>query len=98
RKLEPWKVVLVFRDLLNALDRCPKLVRGFDHLVQDVANDLVTIGGDSDFLPRLRQRANHAGANMRLSGTRGTLDRKHAAIEVRCDAHRCSKASLLRMF
>jgi hypothetical protein len=45
---------------------------------------------------RLRQRTNHARTNMRLSGTGGTLDRKHAAAEVWRDTHCCGKDGFVR--
>ena len=72
-------------NLLDAADIDAHFPGGFDHLVEQIANDLVTVGGDADRFPGAHERTDHARADMCLACARRPLNRKNAAIERRCD-------------
>lgn len=73
---------------LNAAEIDLHLRGGFDDLVQQVADHLVTVGRDPDLLPTLDEFTDHVGARVRLSRSRRALDREDAFTKLASDAKR----------
>jgi hypothetical protein len=71
--------VLLVRDLLNAAYNLAGLLSGFEHRVEKVANYLVAIGRDADFLAGLHKRTDHACTGVGLAGPRWALDWEEAS-------------------
>ena len=74
-----------FLNLLHAADINAHFPGRFDHLVEQMTDHLVTIGGDADRFAGLHKRTDHARADMCLACARRALNRKDTAIERRCD-------------
>src|ERR1700686_2762787 len=72
----------------------PQLRRGHDHLIEKIANDLVTIGSDADSLSFLRKSADHPRTCEGFAGARRTLHRKDALVQIEGYAHRRSQHGL----
>src|SRR5205085_8941734 len=73
---------IVVPDLVAALHGQLLLLGCFQDMVEQQTHDLVALGGDADLLPSHHQRADHAGAGVRLTGAGRTLDRQDAALEL----------------
>ena len=50
-KLQPRLIRFGFVDLLHAADIDAHFPGGFDHVVEQIADHLVAVGGDADVLP-----------------------------------------------
>ena len=94
RELQPGTLAVPFRTLSGCSGSAtPISAAGFNHFIEEVADDLVAVGCDADLLARRDQSANHARAGVSLSRSRRPLNGKHAAVNA--GAMRIAAASVV---
>ena len=86
-KAEPVPRIFRLIGLLAALYGCSVLIGGLDRLIDEVPDNLVTVGRYADFLSRAREFADHLSPRVRLTGARRALYGKYPALQMPTEAH-----------
>src|SRR6185437_9580934 len=84
------KAVLRVSDLIGllaALQVNSQFVGRLDCRIDQVANDLMAVGRDADFLAAAHQLANHLCASKGLASTRRSLDRENATRKMAAESN-----------
>ena len=96
-KLHVWQVLFEFLNFLNALDWSTQILCGFNHFVEHIPNDFMTICSDANPLAPFCERADDSRTDMRLSSAGRSLNWQYSTIKLRRKTHPSRQRQLVRL-